>query len=102
MLFEACLLRLLQRRKSRLEEVRSRKKSAHRIIVGYLGAVYTSIVLGNHPVSVKLQKIFLLRVFVKVLRNRRVRKHKISKLGFVRLAVMRLEALGLDFPLLKP
>ena len=36
--------------KSRLKEVRSRNKSAHRIIVGYLGAVYTSIVLGNHPV----------------------------------------------------
>ena len=31
-----------------------RNKSAHRIIVGYLGAVYTSLVLGSHPVPVKL------------------------------------------------
>ena len=85
-----------------LEEVRSRNKSVHPIIVGYLGTVYTSIVLGNHPVSVKLERIFLLRVFVKVLQNRRVCKQKISKVGFVRLAVIRLEALGLDFPLLKP
>ena len=41
--------------KSQLKEVRSRNKSAHRIIVGYLGAVYTSIVLGSHPVPVKLR-----------------------------------------------
>ena len=70
-LFEPCLLRLLQRRKSRLE-VRIRNKSVHPIIVGYLGAVYSSIVLGNHPVPVKLWKlrrIFLLRVFVEVLQN---------------------------------
>ena len=33
-----------------LKEVRSRNKSANRIIVGYLAAVYTS----NHPVPVKL------------------------------------------------
>ena len=34
-------------------------KSADRIIVGYVGALYTSIVLGNHPVSVKLtQNLF--------------------------------------------
>ena len=64
--------------KSRLKEVQSRNKSAHRIIVGYLGAVYTSIVLGNHPVPViygELQRIvffFLLRVFVKVLRNEKL------------------------------
>ena len=37
----------------RLKEVRSRNKSAHPIIVGYVGALYTSIVLGNHPVPVK-------------------------------------------------
>ena len=51
-----------------------RNKSAHRIIVGYLGAVYTSIVLGSHPVPVKLrgatENCFLsLRVFVKMLQN---------------------------------
>ena len=33
-----------------LKEVRSRNKSANRIIVGYLAAVYTN----NHPVPVKL------------------------------------------------
>ena len=41
------------RQKSRLKEVRSRNKSAHQIIVGYVGAVYTSILLGNHPVPPK-------------------------------------------------
>ena len=55
--FKACLVRRLQRRKSRLKEVRSQNKFAHRIIVGYVGAGYTSIVLGNHPVPVKLQRI---------------------------------------------
>ena len=45
-------------KKSRLKEVRSRNKSAHQIIVGYVGAVYTSILLGNHPVPVKLQRVF--------------------------------------------
>ena len=34
---------------TRLKEVRSRNKSAHRMIVGFVGALYTSIVLGNHP-----------------------------------------------------
>ena len=34
------------------------KKSAHLIIVGYVGALYTAVVLGNHPVPVKLQRIF--------------------------------------------
>ena len=34
------------------------KQTAHQIIVGYVGAVYTSILLGNHPVPVKLQRIF--------------------------------------------
>ena len=83
-LFEPCLLRLLQRRKSRLE-VRIRNKSVYPIIVGYLGAVYSSIVLGNHPVPVKLWKlrrIFLLRVFVKCCKTK-VRKQKIySQVGF--------------------
>ena len=78
----ACFLRhvfsdCFNAEKSRLKEVRSRNKSAHRIIVGYLGAVYTSIVLGNHPVPPR-------------------------QVGFVRLAVIRLEAPGLNFLLLKP
>ena len=34
------------------------KKSAHLIIVGYVGALYTARVLGNHPIPVKLQRIF--------------------------------------------
>ena len=52
------LLRLLLRRKNRQKDVRSWNKSAHRIIVGYLGALYTATVLGNHPVPLKLQRIF--------------------------------------------
>ena len=58
MFVKACLLSLLQSRQSLLKEVRSQNKSAHRIIVGYVGAGYTSIVLGNHPIPVlKLQRI---------------------------------------------
>ena len=58
MFVKACLPRLLQRRKSRLKDVRSQNKSAHRIIVGFVGARYMSIVLGNHPIPVlKLQRI---------------------------------------------
>ena len=34
------------------------KQIGHRIIVGHVGALYTSIVLlGNYPVPVKLQRI---------------------------------------------
>ena len=55
-------VRLLQRRKSLLKEVRSQNKSAHLITVGYVGDGYTSIVLGNDPVPLKLQRIFLLRL----------------------------------------
>ena len=63
-MLKACLVRLLQRRKSRLKEVRSQNKSAHRIIVGCVGAPCTLIVLSNVPVPVpiKLQRIFLLRL----------------------------------------
>ena len=58
MFVKAYLPRLLQRRKSRLKDVRSQNKSAHRIIVGFVGARYMSIVLGNHPIPVlKLQRI---------------------------------------------
>ena len=58
MFVKASLLRLLQRRKSRLKEVRSQNKSAHRIIIGFVGAGYMSIVLGNHPIPVlKLKRI---------------------------------------------
>ena len=42
--------------KKRLKEVRSRKKSAHRMIVGFVGALYTSIVLCNHPVKLTDQR----------------------------------------------
>ena len=49
---------LLLRRKSRLKEVQSRNKSAHRIIVGHVGALYTSIVVGNLSVPINLQRIF--------------------------------------------
>ena len=59
-LLKACLVRLLQHGKSWLKEVRSQNKSAHRIIVGYVGAPHMSIVLSNLPVPVKLQRIFLL------------------------------------------
>ena len=96
--FKACLVRRLQRRKSWLKEVRSRNKFAHRIIVGYVGAGYTSIVLGNHPVPVKLQRIFLLRLREGVTKQK---LKKISQVGFVRLVVIRLEAPGLNVLLLK-
>ena len=102
--FKACLIRRLQRRKRRLKEVRSQNKFAHRIIVGYVGAGYTSIVLGNHPVPVNLQRIFLLRLREGVTKQKlkkililRFRKQKISQVVFVRLAVLRLEAHELDF-----
>ena len=96
--FKACLVRRLQRRKSRLKEVRSQNKFAHRIIVGYVGAGYTSIVLGNHPVPVKLQRIFLWRLREGVTKQK---LKKISQVGFVRLVVIRLEAPGLNVLLLK-
>ena len=96
--FKACLVRRLQRQKSRLKEVRSQNKFAHRIIVGYVGAGYTSIVLGNHPVPVKLQRIFLLRLREGVTKQK---LKKISQVGFVRLVVIRLEAPGLNVLLLK-
>ena len=96
--FKACLIRRLQRQKSRLKEVRSQNKFAHRIIVGYVGAGYTSIVLGNHPVPVKLQRIFLLRLREGVTKQK---LKKISQVGFVRLVVIRLEAPGLNVLLLK-
>ena len=57
----------LLRRKSLLKEVRSRNKSVHRIIVGLVVSLYISIVLGIHPVPLKLQRIFFFRVFVKAL-----------------------------------
>ena len=96
--FKACLIRRLQRQKSRLKEVRSQNKFAHRIIVGYVGAGYTSIVLGNHPVPVKLQRIFLLRLREGVTKQK---LKKISQVGFVRFVVIRLEAPGLNVLLLK-
>ena len=96
--FKACLIRRLQRRKRRLKEVRSQNKFAHRIIVGYVGAGYTSIVLANHPVPVKLQRIFLLRLREGVTKQK---LKKISQVGFVRLVVIRLEAPGLNVLLLK-
>ena len=107
--FKACLLRRLQRRKSRLKEVRSQNKFVHRIFVGYLGAGYTSIALGNHPVPVKVQRILLLRLREGVTKRKLkniltlpIRKQKISQVGFVRLVVIRLEAPGLNVLLLKP
>ena len=96
--FKACLVRRLQRQKSRLKEVRSQNKFAHRIIVGYVGSGYTSIVLGNHPVPVKLQRIFSLRLREGVTKQK---LKKISQVGFVRLVVIRLEAPGLNVLLLK-
>ena len=95
--FKACLIRRLQRQKKRLKEVRSQNKFAHRIIVGYVGAGYTSIVLGNHPVPVKLQRIFLLRLREGVTKQK---LKKISQVGFVRFVVIRLEAPGLNVLLL--
>ena len=95
--FKACLIRRLQRQKSRLKEVRSQNKFAHRIIVGYVGAGYTSIVLGNHPVPVKLQRIFLLRLREGVTKQK---LKKISQVGFVRFVVIRLEAPGMNVLLL--
>ena len=95
--FKACLIRRLQRQKSGLKEVRSQNKFAHRIIVGYVGAGYTSIVLGNHPVPVKLQRIFLLRLREGVTKQK---LKKISQVGFVRFVVIRLEAPGLNVLLL--
>ena len=59
----ACLLKHIfpdcfNAEKSRLKDFRSQNKSAHRIIVGFVGARYMSIVLGNHPIPVlKLQRI---------------------------------------------
>ena len=38
------------------KKVRRRNKSAHRIIVRYVGALYTSIVVGNHFFPVKPTK----------------------------------------------
>ena len=71
--------------------------------MGYLGAGYTSIVLGNHPVPVKVQRICLLRLREGVTKQKLkkililpIRKRKISQVGFVRLVVIRLEAPGLN------
>ena len=102
--FKACLVRRLERRKSRLKEVQNQNKFAHRIIVGYVCAGYTSIVImGNHPVPVKLQRIFLLRLCGGATKQKLknililpIRQQKISQLGFVRLVVIRLEAPGLN------
>ena len=76
-----------------------------------MGASYTSIVLGNHPVPLKQRGIFLLRLregvtkqklkMILVLPFRKQRSY-ISQVGFVRLATIRLEAPVLDFLLLKP
>ena len=67
-----------------------------------MGAGYTSIVLGNHPVPVKLQRIFSLRLREGVTKQKlknilisRIRK-QISQVGFVRLVEIRLEAPGLN------
>ena len=99
-------VRLLQRRKSLLKEVRSQNKSGHLITVGYVGDGYTSIVLCNDPVPLKLQRIFLLRlegegegVTKRKLKKILVlpfRQQKISQVGFVRFTVKRLEAPGLN------
>ena len=76
--------------------------------------MYTSIVLGNHPVKLTDQRVFfffLRFMFVKVLQNESWRtvleilvlpfcKQKISQAGFVRLEVIRSEAPELDFLLL--
>ena len=62
-----------------------------------MGAGYTSIVLGNHPVSVNLQRIFLLRLREGVTKQK---LKKISQVGFVRLVAIRLEAPGLNVLLL--
>ena len=58
----ACLLKhvfsdCFNAEKNQLKEVRSqnKNKSVHQFIAGYVGACYTSIVLGDHPVPVKLQ-----------------------------------------------
>ena len=68
-----------------------------------------SLVLGNHPIPVKLQRIFLLRFCEGVTKQKLkkilvlpFRKQKISQEGFVCLAVIRLEAPELNFLLLKP
>ena len=66
-----------------------------------MGALYTAIVLGNHPVRIKLQRIFFESVRQGVTKRKILvlpfRKQKISQVGFVRLAVLRLEAPELDF-----
>ena len=75
-----------------------------------MGDDYTSIVLGNDPVPLKLQRIFLLRLREGVTKRKLkkilvlpFRQQKISQVGFVRLTVKRLEAPGLNcFLLLKP
>ena len=68
--------------------------------------MYTAIVLGNHPVPVKLQRIFFEIVRQGVAKRKILvlpfRKQKISQVGFVHLASIRLEAPELDFFLLKP
>ena len=86
--------------------VRSRNKSTREIIIGFVGALYTAIVLGNHPVRVELQRIFFESVRQGVTKRKILvlpfRKQNISQIGFVRLAVIRLEAPELDLLLLKP
>ena len=66
-----------------------------------MGALYTAIVLGNHPVRIKLQRIFFESVRQGVTKRKILvlpfRKQKISQVGFVRRAVLRLEAPELDF-----
>ena len=68
-----------------------------------MSAGYTSIVLGNHPVPVKLQRIFLLRLREGVTKQKLknililpISKQKISQVGFVHLVEIRVEAPGLN------
>ena len=78
MFVEACLLY----RPSFNRLLRSRYKSAQRIIVGYVGALYTSIVLGNHPVLVKLQRTFFESVHVRQGVTKRNVADDLRDLGF--------------------
>ena len=78
-----------------------------------MGALYSSIVLGTPSIPIKLQlmNLFFESVRQGVTKGKRTileilvlqfRKQRISQVGFVRLAVTRLEAPELDFLLLKP
>ena len=78
---------------------KSKIKSAHQIIVGYVGATYTLLVLSNYPVPVKLQGIFFIetKTEFKQILVLPFHKQNISPVGFVHLAVIRLEAPWLNF-----